>query len=79
MSNPCQKHTGTTYAAPVALLVVAFVFSPAVLAVSRPFGYWPLSLAIVGSALCVALAWFNWTKSSQLSIPSIAAQGAKAK
>ncbi len=75
MFDSCQKSTGTTYTTTVALLLVAFVFSPAVLVISHPFGSLSLSLAIAGSALCVALAWVHWRKSSQLSIPSIATQG----
>jgi hypothetical protein len=61
----------------VAFLVVAFIFSPAILFFFRPLGYLSVSLAIGCSALCVALAWVNWKKSSQLSIPSIEDQGAE--
>jgi hypothetical protein len=56
-----QKSTGTGFAATVALLTVAFVFIPAVLVVSRPFGYVSLSLAIACSVLCVTLAWVRGT------------------
>lgn len=72
-----QKSTGTEYTRTVAFLVVAFIFSPAILFFSRPLGYLSVSLAIACSALCVALAWVNWKKSSQLSIPSIEDQGAE--
>ena len=74
-----QKSMGSGYTTTVALLTVAFIFIPAVLVVSRPVGYVSLSLAIACGALCVTLAWVNRKKSSQLSIPSIAIQGAKAK
>ena len=74
-----QKSTGTGYTTTVALLMVAFVFNPAMLIILRPFGYRSLSLAIGCSAICAALAWLNWRKSSQLSVPSIAVQGSKAK
>jgi Gpi18-like mannosyltransferase len=77
MFNPCQKSTGITYTTTVVWLAVAFLCSPAVLAVSRPWGHWSISLAITGSALCVTWAWVNGTKNSHLSIPSIAAQGEK--
>ena len=77
MFDASKKSTGTGYTTTVAFLVVAFVFIPAVLVVSRPFGYLSVSLAIVCSTLCVALAWVTWRKTSQLSIPSIASQGAK--
>lgn len=70
-----QKSTGTTYTTTVALLVLAFIFSPAMLALSRPVGYLTISLAVACSLLCVAMAWVNWRKLSQLSIPSIATQG----
>ncbi len=74
-----QKSAGTGYTTTVALLTVAFIFSPAALVVLRPVGYVSVSLAIACSALCVTLAWVNWRRSSQLTIPSIAIQGAKQK
>lgn len=66
-----QKSTGTGYTTTVALLAVAFIFSPALLFVSHPFGYGPLFLAVACSTLCAGWAWTNWKKSSQLSMPSI--------
>ena len=74
-----QKSTGTGYTTTVALLTVAFIFSPAALVVLRPVGYASVSLAIACSGLCVILAWVNWKKSSQLSIPSIVSQEGAAK
>ncbi len=79
MFDPSQKSTGTAYTTPGAFLLVAFVFSPAVLVVSHPFGYLALWLAIACSALCVTLAWVSWNRHSQLSMPSIAIQGRKTK
>ncbi len=79
MSDPSQKLTGTGYTTTVALLAVAFIFSPAMLVVSRPFGYLSLALAIGCSALCVTLAWVRWKKASQLSIPSIACRDVQLK
>jgi len=72
MFDSNQKPTGTGYTSTVALLAVAFVFSPVVLFISRPVGYVTASLAIACSVLCAGWAWVNWKKSSQLSIPSIA-------
>jgi hypothetical protein len=72
MFNAHGKSTGTRYTTTVAFLVVAFIFIPAILVVSR--GHVSISIAIACSALCVALAWVNWKSSSQLSIPSITAQ-----
>ncbi|HXP84983.1 MAG TPA: hypothetical protein VN841_09695 [Bryobacteraceae bacterium] len=66
-----QKSTGTQYVITVALLAVAFIFVPAVLIVSRPFGYFGISLAIACSTLCAALAWFNWKNNTQVTIPSL--------
>ena len=71
MFDSHQKSTGTQYTATVALLIVACIFSPAVLIVSHPFGYVSVSLALSCSALCVAFAWINWKKYSQLTIPSL--------
>ena len=72
-----EKSTGTNYTATTALLILAFIFIPAVLIFSRPFGYVSLSAAIVCSTICIALARINWMKSSQLSISPIAHQGTK--
>jgi hypothetical protein len=66
-----EKPTGTNYTATAALLVLAFIFIPAVLIASRPFGDVSLSAAIGCSAICIGLARMNWKKSSQLSISSI--------
>ena len=74
-----QKSTGTRYTTTVGLLIMAFIFCPAVLVASRPVGYVSLTLALACSALCVILAWVNWKKSSRLTIPSIAIQDASAK
>jgi len=71
MLESYQKSTGTGYTTTVALLAVAFVFSPAVLFISRPFGYGAVALAIACSGVCAGWAWVNWKKSSQLSMPSI--------
>jgi len=67
------KSTGTQYTLTVALLALAFVFSPALLVLSNRFGYLSISLAVACSVLCVILAWVNWTRYSQLTIPSIEA------
>jgi hypothetical protein len=72
-----QKSTGTQYVITVALLAVAFIFSPAVLMVSRSFGYTGILSAVACSTLCVSLAWINWKKNSQLSIPSLETQRSK--
>lgn len=78
MFDAHQKSTGTQYTMTIALLLVAFVFSPAVLFVLTPIGYVSVSLAIACSVLCVGMAWSNW-KNSKLTIPSIAAPHAKSK
>jgi hypothetical protein len=74
MFDSHQKSTGTGYTSTVALLAVAFIFSPVVLFISRPIGYVTASLAIACSVLCAGWAWVNWKKSSQLSMPSITSE-----
>jgi hypothetical protein len=74
-----QKSTGTQYTTTVALLILAFIFSPAVLIVSGPLGYMSVSLAVVCSAACIGLACVNWKKYSDLSVPSIATPYARSK
>jgi hypothetical protein len=77
--NSSQKFTGTGYTGTVAFLVVAFVASPALLVLSRPFGYASVSLAVLTSAICVSAAYINWKRFSQLSMPSIVAQRVRMK
>jgi hypothetical protein len=79
MFDTQQKSTGTGYTTAVAFLVVAFIFIPAALMFYGHYGYVSVSLAGVGTALCFGLAWMNWKRSSQLTIPSIAIPDARAK
>lgn len=74
-----DKPTGTTYTPTATLLIIAFVFIPAALIVSRPFGVVSLSAAVACSAICAGLARMSWTKFSRLSISSIAGQGTSTK
>lgn len=74
-----QKPTGTEYTTTVAFLVLAFLFSPALLLLSGPLGYVSLTLAVACSVLCVSLAWLNWRKYSKLTIPSLETGRAKSK
>ena len=68
-----QEKSSTKYTLTVALLVMAFVFSPAILLVSRPVGLTSISLAAAGSAVCLVFAWLNWKRYSQLTMPSVEA------
>ncbi len=74
MFDQQQKSTGRDFTWTVALLSVAFIFSPAVLIVSRPVGAIGVWLALACSGLCIAIVWVNWRRYSRLSIPSIEAQ-----
>lgn len=65
-----QKSTGSG-AMTIAYLLVAFIFSPALLVLWRPLGYTSVSLAIACSAFCIAMAWAKWKNSRDLSRPSI--------
>ena len=69
---PENKYTVT-----IALLLMAFVFSPAILLVSRPVGVVSMSVAGAGSLLCIALARLNWKRYSEL--PSIQARPARTR
>jgi hypothetical protein len=71
MSDSQGKYAGTRYTIGVAMLVVACVFSPAVLLLSRPSGYVAPALALACSVFCVAFAFINWKKHSDLTVPSI--------
>jgi len=79
MFDPHQKPTGNRYTMTVTLLVIAIIFSPAVLIMSRPIGYFSGSLALACSILCVTFAWLNWKMYSQLTVPSIETPPAKSK
>jgi hypothetical protein len=69
--NTHQKYAGTQYTTTVAMLVVALVFSPVVLLISRPSGYFGPSVALACTTFCVAFAFMNWKKHSELTIPTI--------
>ena len=77
MLESYQKSTGTGYTTTVALLAVAFIFSPAILFIFWPVGYAASFLAIACSMVCAGWAWFNWKKSSRLSMPSITSETGK--
>lgn len=59
MFDTQQESSDTHYPITVALLIVAFVFSPLVLILSQASGYVAPSLALAFSACCVAWAWIN--------------------
>jgi hypothetical protein len=71
MFHPHQTFTGTRYTTTVALLLVAFVASPAAVILSAPVGYVEASLALAVTALCATLAIASWKKHSEMTIPSI--------
>ncbi len=73
MFDSQEKSTGTQYTLTVALLTVAFVFSPALLLISHPLSPLSVSVAVAGSLVCLALARMSWKKYSNLTIPSIEA------
>ena len=79
MFDTQQKSTGTEYTMTVALLLLGFVFTPALLLLSRPVGYLTITLAIACSAVLLASSRFSWTRYSQLTIPSIAAPRGRSK
>ena len=79
MFDSHQKSTGTDYTMTAALLIMAVVLIPAILFLSRPFGYGSVSVALVCSVMCVALAHLYWKKHSQVTIPSLATRYPRSK
>ena len=71
MLDSYQKSTGTQYTGTAAFLILALIFIPAMLILSRPVSYDFVWLGAICSALCVGCAWRNWKKHSQLTIPSL--------
>jgi len=71
--SAAREHTTT-----VALLALAFIFIPALTAVSQPFSYVSVSFAISGSAVCVILAWIQ-SRPPKVCIPAIANERGAAK
>jgi hypothetical protein len=74
-----EKSTGTQYTLTAALLLLALVFTPAFVMLSRPVGYLTITLAIACSAVFLASSRLSWTRYSQLTIPSIAAPQGRSK
>jgi hypothetical protein len=74
MTNTRPKYADAQPASAIGLLVLALVFSPAVLVLSRPFGGASVSLAAVFSALCIVLAWFAWSRDSRRPRMSVVTQ-----
>lgn len=79
MFDSTQRSPATGYTTAIAFLVVGLILGPAILLISSPLGYLSISLASVCTISCVALAWVNWKRSSQLSKPAIATQRGAAK
>ncbi len=79
MFDSQRKSIGRDYTATVSLFAPAFIFGPALLIVSKLMGSLSISLAIVCSATCAALAFFNWKRTSELFIPSIANPSTESK
>jgi hypothetical protein len=69
------KYVGRQYTTTIAWLAVAVVFIPAMIFAVRP-GYVTLSLAFIGSVICLVMAWVSWKKSGQLETDAIATQQA---
>jgi hypothetical protein len=74
-----QQSAGREYTATVALLAVAFIFIPALVAISQPLIVFYIWAAIVGFTLCVALAVIRWKRSAKVSIPAVPTHSGAAK
>lgn len=77
MFDSHEKVTGTQYSTSAALIVLAFLVSPAILILSRPLGYLSVSLALALSIMCITLSWLTWKKYSQLTVPSLESSRAR--
>jgi len=73
MFDTYQKSTGREYTATVAWLAIAVIFIPAAVLAVHP-RFLSLLLALVGSLGCVIMSWVSWTRSSNLTIPSLTLQ-----
>ncbi len=79
MFDSNQRSTGTQYTTTVALLLLALIFTPVFLLLSRPVGYFAIAVAMACSAVCLAGARVMWTRYSDLTIPSIAGTRRRSK
>ncbi len=66
-----QMRTGCQYTTTAALLIVSFVFVPALLFMSRPFGLASAWLALVCSVFCITVAGGIGTRCSQWPVPTM--------
>lgn len=74
MFAPNEQPAGSNYTATAALLIFAFIFIPALLIVSRPFGFASLSAAVACAVICIVMAWINRVKSPRPRLFLIAKQ-----
>jgi hypothetical protein len=65
------KSTGRDYSLTIALLAVGALLVPASMFANRAAGSGALTIAAAGSLVCLVLAWVNWKRNSQLTIPTI--------
>lgn len=78
MLNTGKRYVGRRYAMTAAMLVVACGVSPAILLVSYPYPTVAASLvALACSTICAGIAFIDWKRSSELTIPSIASPRAR--
>jgi len=66
-----QTYTGTDYNLTVALLVIALIFSPAMLLLSWPVDFLSAASAAALSTFCLGSAWVSWSRFSTLTIASV--------
>jgi hypothetical protein len=68
-----QKTAGPPHTLTTALLVIAFIFLPAMLLVT-PMSVMAFLLTVAGSSLCLTLACVNWNRSlnARVALPNLA-------
>lgn len=72
MFDSRQTSSITRYTVTTALVIVSYVFSFSLPFVSRPFEYMTYTLGSACGVLGSALAWANWKRYSQLTVPAMA-------
>ena len=63
--------TGVKFTTTIAFLAVALMVSPLVVLASRPLSGAVITAGLATSFVCLALAWVNWKRYSQVTISSL--------
>jgi hypothetical protein len=70
MSRPYETLAGRSYTHTAALLLGA-TFCPITVLATSPYSGGAVSMTLLVSALCLALAWVRWHRYSAVTVPSL--------